>query len=219
MNYGQVIAIDGSIGAGKSTLMKALAEILKFRPYREPVEENPFLADFYREPHRWSFAMQMYMLRYRYGVHKSAAYEATGIGGHKGVLIDRPLMPGDWVFAYTQFLCGYMSQREWKVYSDWFDILMCSFSAPSLLLYLDVEPEVSFERIKNRHRDAEINIDLEYLVKLRRAYMDALVMLESGKSRWGRGVVVERVPWNVDSQGIGLIVDLINRLSIQTHPI
>lgn len=211
MNYGSVISIDGSIGVGKTTLIESLSKIFPFRTFPEPVEDNPFLDDYYREPTRWSFPMQMFMLKYRFTIHKLAAYEATGIGGYKGALIDRGMIPGDYVFAYTQYLCGHMTEREWQTYNSFFNILTSSFTPPSLIIYLDVEPDISMERIKKRARGAEVNITLEYLQKLRKVYLDQLVEIERGVSIWGRGVALERIPWNTDNRNVDEIANLIRR--------
>jgi deoxyadenosine/deoxycytidine kinase len=64
------IAMAGNIGVGKSTLVNLLCERLKWEPFYEPVTENPYLADFYREMSTWSFHSQIFFMAHRLQIQK-----------------------------------------------------------------------------------------------------------------------------------------------------
>lgn len=212
--YGSIVWIEGIIGAGKTTLTNQLADIFQFRPILEPVETNPYLERFYQDPKRWGFAMQIELLHRRYAMQKLAAYEATMCGGFKGSILDRGL-PGDRVFARLLRLSGNMDELEWQTYERAYSIMACSLTPPSLLVFLDLEPEVALERVRARARSAEAGIPLKYLQDLRKGYLDLLVEIESGQHAWSRGMEVMRIPWNVDHQPVeALVKALKNKLHL-----
>ena len=200
-----VVWVEGIIGSGKSTLTYTLAKALDLRALMEPVDSNPYLEKFYEDPKRHAFPMQIDLLHRRYAMQKLAAFEATTEGGHRGAILDRGL-PGDRVFAKLHRNAGNMSQLEWETYERAYMIMSCSLIPPSLLIYLDVEPEIALRRIQTRARDAESGMDLEYLRSLRAGYLDLLVEIEAGKHAWSRGMTVTRVAWNTDHQSAGPII-------------
>ena len=64
-----ILSILGTIGAGKSTFAEAISQLSQWNFYEEPVKENPFLEDFYKDQKRWGLSLQMYMLHYRFKQH------------------------------------------------------------------------------------------------------------------------------------------------------
>jgi deoxyadenosine/deoxycytidine kinase len=98
MIFRPLIWVEGIIGVGKSTFSYELAKRLKLRLIEEPVETNPYLEPFYKDPKRYAFGMQVYLLHQRYAMQQLASYEATGVGGYAGAILDRSLS-GDRVFA------------------------------------------------------------------------------------------------------------------------
>jgi deoxyadenosine/deoxycytidine kinase len=191
-----IIWIEGIIGAGKTTLAKRLGEALGMRVLEEPVDTNPYLTPFYSDPKRWAYPMQIHLLAVRYGMQQLAAYEAVS-GPSNGVLLDRGL-PGDRVFARLHTLEGNISDMEWETYQKFYDIMTCSLIPPSMMIFLDTEPEIAFERLKERDRDAERGVPLKYLQDLRKGYLDLMVEIESGRHPWARGMELERMAWNTD---------------------
>lgn len=208
--FGPIIWVEGIIGAGKTTLTKTLADTFNFRSVLEPVETNPYLERFYKEPKRWAFAMQIELLHRRFAMQKLAAYEATMAGGFAGSVLDRGL-PGDRVFARLHMLAGNMDEIEWQTYERAYGIMACSLTPPSLLLFLDVEPEVALERVHARARKAEEGLPLQYLKDLRKGYLDLMVEIQSGTHAWSRGMEVMRIPWNVDHQPIDKLVSVLKQ--------
>lgn len=214
LNYGPIIWVEGIIGSGKSTLTEALCNELNLRSIMEPVETNPYLELFYQDPKKYAFPMQIELLHRRYALQQLAAYEALGEGGYRGAVLDRGL-PGDRVFAKLHMLEGNIHDLEWGTYERAYNVMTCSLIPPSLLIFLDTEPEVAHARVKERNRAAEKDLPLDYLVKLRRGYLDLMVEIESGDHAWARGMDVKRVPWNIDHLPIdGLIAELKHRYSL-----
>lgn len=200
-----IIWVEGIIGAGKTTLARILGKALGMRVLEEPVDGNPYLKMFYEDQRRWAYAMQIHLLAVRYGMQQLAAYEAVS-GTHNGVLLDRGL-PGDRVFARLHTLAGNISPLEWETYQRFYDIMTCSLIPPSMLIFLDVEPEIAFERVKERNRGAEVGIELGYLQDLRKGYLDLMVEIESGYHPWARGMEVYRMAWNTDHLPVDPLIE------------
>ena len=157
------IGIAGMIGAGKSTLAKALGEHLSLPVYYEPVQDNAYLADFYRDTKRYSFATQIYLLNRRFQQHQEIIWRGGG-----GVQ-DRTIYE-DAVFAKMLVQLELMDERDYDNYLSLFRHMSNFMCRPNLIVYLDVKPERSMERIKMRSRDVETGISLEYLTALYQGY-------------------------------------------------
>lgn len=213
MKTGPVIWVEGIIGAGKSTLASVLAKHLGIRAFHEPVESNPYLERFYKDPKRWAFPMQMHLMHDRYAMQKEAAYASTR---GNGAILDRG-MPGDRVFCKLHMLAGNIDELEWQTYEKAYEVMACSLTAPSLLIFLDVEPDVALERVKVRARGAESGISLKYLQDLRKGYLDLMCEVESGVHSWSKGMEVKRLPWNIDHQPVQPLVNALrDRYKIPT---
>jgi len=200
---GPVIWIEGIIGAGKSTLTKAVSESLGLRPIYEPVDDNEYLTPFYADPARWAFPMQVELMARRYAMQLLALGEAQC---GNGAILDRGL-PGDRVFAKLLMRNGHIHEREWRTYQRLYDSMTMWITSPRLLVFLDVDPTVAMDRIRIRGREAESGMDLQYLIDLRAGYLDLLTEIESGAHAWSRGMDTMRVAWNVDHQDPNTIVE------------
>jgi deoxyadenosine/deoxycytidine kinase len=198
MIFRPLIWVEGIIGVGKSTFSYELAKRLKLRLIEEPVETNPYLEPFYKDPKRYAFGMQVYLLHQRYAMQQLASYEATGVGGYAGAILDRSLS-GDRVFAKLHRDAGNIDELDWLTYETAYQIMCRSLLPPTLLVYLDVQPETAFARMQKRNREAESGVPIDYLVKLQKGYQDLLQEAERGLLPWAHAVRVCRIPWDPDT--------------------
>jgi deoxyadenosine/deoxycytidine kinase len=153
------IAVEGPLRVGKTTLAKVLAERLHARRIYD-CEDNPFLADFYKEKPGAAFRAQIYFLMERQKrVREALTVEAPG-----PVLADF-LMEKDRIFANLN-----LDDEELKLYERYYEILTADIPAPDLVIYLQAKPEVLRSRITKKASRDETQISLEYIEEVARAY-------------------------------------------------
>jgi len=201
MSYGEyfpLIWAEGIIGAGKTTFSREVGKRLGLRIIEEPVETNPYLEKFYVDPKTYAFGMQMHLLGKRYIMQMLASCEATGVGGYKGAILDRSLS-GDRVFAKLHRDAGNINELDWQTYEMLHNFMARQLIPPTLLVFLDVQPETAFNRMKRRNRSAEAGVSLEYLRKLRAGYQELLGEAERGLLPWSHAIRVTRIVWDPDT--------------------
>ena len=158
------IAIAGNIGSGKTTLTKMLAHRYGWTPRFEPVDNNPYLADFYADMERWSFNLQIYFLNKRFK-------EVVEISKSDETIIqDRTIFEDARIFAPNLHDQGKMSDRDFANYSDLFDLMMSLVNLPDLMIYIRSTIPNLVEQIQKRGRDYEQSIRLDYLEGLNNRY-------------------------------------------------
>ena len=160
------ITIAGNIGAGKSTLVYMLSQRLRWEPFLEPVENNPYLADFYENMSTWGFHSQIYFLSHRLRVYSELSKCSTS------VILDRSLYEDAEIFAHNLYKKGIMNKRDYQTYEALYQSLVSFLPAPDLMIYLRASTDTLIERIEKRGRDFEKTIQPEYLSQLNEAYED-----------------------------------------------
>lgn len=191
MNAG-VIIIEGNIGAGKSTFAQHLAKALDGEYLPEPADgSNPYLEDYYKDPSRWAFEMQMFLLTKRYRAQKYAQSKIRHNGGF--VILDRSYY-GDVCFANVQRKLLYFSERDYSTYLSHHSDMKATLEPPSLAIFLDVSLEICKNRIEDRlskkeERKCESGISLDYLSALEDE-IGHLAEALRGKT------IVKELPWN-----------------------
>ena len=124
------IAIAGNIGSGKTTLTKMLAKRFGWNPRFEPVDNNPYLDDFYADMNRWSFNLQVYFLNKRFK-------EVVEISKSDDTIIqDRTIFEDACIFAPNLHGMGMMSDRDFANYSDLFNLMISLVDLPDLMIYI-----------------------------------------------------------------------------------
>jgi deoxyadenosine/deoxycytidine kinase len=161
------IAMSGLIGAGKTTLAAKIAEKLNLPLYREKVEDNPCLAEFYENPVANAFTLQISLLAQRLGDQNQIAWNT------KGAVQDRSLYE-DLAFCKMLLKGGYMTQRQYDVYLELFNKVVWQLPKPDIIIHLVTPPERCMERIVQRNRGIESGITLEYLQNLNNVYEEFL---------------------------------------------
>jgi deoxyadenosine/deoxycytidine kinase len=160
------IAIAGNIGSGKSTLTKMLAKHYGWEPRYEAVEHNPYLEDYYRDIHRWSFNLEVYFLKERFRDLLTIA-EADHT-----IIQDRTIYEGVYVFMQNNKAMGNLSERDYQTYMELFEQMMSMVRVPDLMIYLRASVPHLVGNIQKRGRDYEQTIQLEYLQNLNERYED-----------------------------------------------
>ncbi len=158
------VVIAGNIGAGKSTLVGLMCDLLGWKAYLEPVAENPYLEDFYRDMRRWAFHSQIFFLTHRVESHRALMDDPHS------VVQDRSLYEDAQVFARNLHLQGRMSEREWSTYTGLYRTLTTLLPAPDLVVYLRAPVPTLRRRIALRGRGFEAGIDEAYLEQLNVLY-------------------------------------------------
>ena len=160
------VAIAGNIGSGKTTLTKMLAAHYGWTPKFEPVDFNPYLADYYEDMERWSFNLQIYFLNKRFkdilDISKS----------DKVIIQDRTIYEDARIFARNLHDMGLMSTRDFENYTDLFDLMMSLVGLPDLLIYLRSSIPNLIAQIQKRGREYEKSIRIDYLTGLNDKYED-----------------------------------------------
>ena len=158
------IGIAGNIGSGKTTLTTLLARHYGWTPKFESVTYNPYLADYYADIKRWSFALEMYFLQQR-------LHDVLEIAKSKEVIIqDRTLFEGVHIFVANNYAQGNLSERDYNTYMDTYNVMMEVVKQPDLMIYLRSGIEHLVSQIQKRGRDYEQSISIEYLDGLNQRY-------------------------------------------------
>jgi deoxyadenosine/deoxycytidine kinase len=158
------IAVAGNIGVGKSTLVALLCQRLNWQPFFEPVNDNPYLSDFYQDMVAWSFQSQIFFLTHRLQMHLQLLH-VTG-----SVIQDRSIYEDAEIFAHNLSLQGYLSQRDYETYRNLYQTLSEFLPPPDLVIYLRASTPTLIRRIASRDRDYERSISPAYLERLNSLY-------------------------------------------------
>jgi len=155
------IAIEGVIGAGKTTLAQMLSERLGARLVLERFEENPFLPKFYEDPEHYAFQTQIFFLLSRYKQQQDL-FQADLF---HDFLISDYIFEKDKIFAYLT-----LADEELKLYETLLSAIERNVPTPDLVVYLQCSVERLMGNIRHRARKIEENISEDYIRDLNEAY-------------------------------------------------
>jgi deoxyguanosine kinase len=155
------IAIEGVIGAGKTSLAQLMAKRLDAQLILEEAEVNPYLEDFYREPQRFAFQVQLFFLLSRYRQLLNLPQKDLF---HPYLIADY-LFAKDKIFAYMN-----LEERDLVLYERVVHLLETELTKPDLVIYLQSNTERLIENIRKRNRKYEKQISPDYIKQLNEAY-------------------------------------------------
>ena len=158
------VGIAGNIGVGKTTFTEIVGKHFGWKEFYESVADNPYLDDFYRDMHRWSFNLQIYFLHHRF----AGQVEINNSQG--GVIQDRTIYEDVEIFAKNLHKMNYMTDRDWSTYQNLFKNMTQFLKKPDLIIYIKASTDTLLSRIHNRDRDFEKEISPEYLHSLNISY-------------------------------------------------
>ena len=158
------IAIEGNIGAGKTSLATKISEDYNARLILEQFEENSFLPKFYKEPEKYAFPLEMSFMAARYQQLKD---QLLSMDLFKTFTISDYFIVKSLIFARKN-----LPEDEFKLYATFFNIIYQQLPKPELLVYLYVKTERLQSNIKMRGRPYEQNIQDEYLEKIQEGYFE-----------------------------------------------
>lgn len=166
------IAIEGLIGAGKTTLARRLAEQWNGRLVLEEFEDNPFLPRFYQDPARYGFSVELSFLAQRYHqlkrITEQDLFSTCTVADYS---IGKSV-----VFANVT-----LQADEYALFHDLYRIMYADLPRPELIVYLHLDMTRVKARIGSRGRSYEQNIPIEYLANLQERYLDHLQKLSDDR--------------------------------------
>jgi deoxyadenosine/deoxycytidine kinase len=158
------IAIEGNIGAGKTTLVSKLAEDFNAKTVLERFADNPFLPKFYKDQNRYAFPLEMSFLADRY---QQISDDLAQFDLFKDFII------ADYhIFKSLIFAKVTLAEDEYRLYKTLFDIIYKEMPKPDLYVYLYQNTDRLLANIKRRGRSYEQEIPAEYLEKINNGYLD-----------------------------------------------
>ncbi len=157
------LAIEGPIGVGKTSLANLMSEKLSARLVLEKFEENPFLQDYYEDPDRFAFQVQLFFLLQRYQQQQ----ELRQVDMFHNLLISDYMFVKDRLFASLN-----LNERDLVLYETVAPHLEKNIINPDLVIYLQADTETLMKNVAKRGRDFEKNLSWDYLDAVNQVYSE-----------------------------------------------
>jgi deoxyadenosine/deoxycytidine kinase len=160
------IAIAGNIGAGKTELTRFLCRRYDIKPFFEPNDKNPYLADFYRDMKTWAYRSQLYFLAHKFRLQLELQDDPGT------VVQDRTIYEDAEIFARNLYRQRYIDARDFRTYTALYRSIGKALRPPDLMIQLSCPVRTLRKRIRLRGRAMEQDIPVPYLRRLNRLYED-----------------------------------------------
>lgn len=158
------LAIEGTLGAGKTTLATRIANDFNGKLILEQFEDNPFLPKFYKEPDKYAFPLEMTFMASRYQQMKDqiSTYDMF----HDFIVSDYFIVKS-LIFSHNN-----LEEDEYRLFTRFFNITMGNIHKPDLLVYLYLDVDNLQSNIRKRGRSYEQEIKESYLTNIQAGYFD-----------------------------------------------
>ena len=164
------IAVEGPIGVGKTTLTAAIAETFSYNQLKEISGENPFLDQFYEDKEKWSFQTEMFFLCNRYDQLKQINKEY--------ISQSLPVVADYHVFKNMLFAQRTLEATDFVKYKEIYHILTRDLPMPNIIISISASIPTLLERIDERGRSYEADMDPDYLRQLSEDYSSYIPKFE-----------------------------------------
>ncbi len=191
------VAVAGTIGAGKTSLVAWLVKRYGLEPFYEPNDENPYLADFYADMKAWAFHSQVFFLSHKLKLHQEL------LASDRPAVIDRTIYEDAEIFARSLKNQRYIAKRDWAVYERLYEGIKKTLRPPDVLVALTCSLGATKKRITRRGRAMESAIPDAYLRRLHGLYGDWF-------DRYDLGPIVR-----IDTTKLDYVEDLVDLIDLQ----
>jgi deoxyadenosine/deoxycytidine kinase len=191
------VAVAGTIGAGKTSLVAWLVKRYGLRPFYEPNDENPYLEDFYRDMKAWAFHSQVFFLAHKLKLHQEL------LASNQPAVIDRTIYEDAEIFARNLRSQRTLGARDWAVYEQLYEGIKKTLRPPDVLVAVTCSLAATKKRIRSRGRAMEQAIPDAYLRRLHKLYEDWF-------TRYDLGPIVR-----IDTTDLDYVEDLVDLIELQ----
>ncbi|KAG8437611.1 hypothetical protein GDO86_008357 [Hymenochirus boettgeri] len=172
---GTVICVEGNIASGKTSCLDFFSNTVGLEVFKEPVDKwrnvrghNP-LGLMYQDPNRWGLTLQTYVQLTMLDIHTKPSISPIK-------MMERSIYSAKYIFVENLYQSGKMADVDYAVLTEWFEWIIKSVNlSVDLIVYLKTSPETCYQRLKNRCREEERVIPLEYLYAIHSLYEEWLV--------------------------------------------
>lgn len=173
------IIVEGNIGSGKSTFLHELEKRLAITTIQEPVHEwfkvkdeneTSLFENFYQSPSKYAFLLQMNILSTRFNSFEQhqTTFKITNV-------FERSILTDKHIFVPSLSELEYLSIMEQQVFENVYDSMKSQVNRIHGIIYLQCDPTVSYQRVRNRNRKGEDGVTLDYLQRLHTKHEDWLL--------------------------------------------
>ena len=155
------IAVEGCIGAGKTSLVNLLGKQFDAQVIREMDEENPFISKFYQDRESFGFQAQVFFLLNRYNQYMGLAQRNL----FSSVVLVDYLFQRDRLFAALN-----LKDQELKLYDQIYSLLTTKVPKPDLVIFLQASTDILRSRVEKREREYEAFMDPDYLDNVNKSF-------------------------------------------------
>ena len=201
LSAGERVGLIGVNGSGKTTLTNMLAKHYGWKKFLEPVDDNPYIDDYYKDISRWALNLEVFFLKQRFKnlleIEKSK----------ETIIQDRTIFEGVYVFATNNKNMGNMDERDYDTYMGLFDSMMKVIKMPELMVYLRASVPHLVKNIQKRGRDYEQQMPIDYLQGINNLYDEFIYKKYKGKVLV---IEVDNLDFEHNPREFGEIVDRID---------